>query len=200
VKLQSNMTLVTKLVSNKKFRDAFVSEHIRNGIPFQIRAMREERKWTQGKLGESADKPRNVITRIEDPNYGKLTITTLLEIASAFEVALLVKFVPFHKLLREYEDTSSVSLSVSGVSQEARQLAKWAREKDKAETKIVDSDTVGTQLLFDLGEANAINFTDRPTARIIAFPTSPQNISHTIGDTGSPELEDLGSIYNVASN
>jgi transcriptional regulator with XRE-family HTH domain len=131
VKLLSNVSLVRKLLDSKKFRDSYVYEHIRNGIPFQIRALREERRWTQGKLGEEAQKPRNVITRLEDPNYGKLTLKTLFEIASAFDVALLVKFVPFSRLLREYEDVSPVALSAQSIHEEESRLTNWATARDR---------------------------------------------------------------------
>lgn len=132
MKLLSKASLVSKLLVSKKFRDAYVYEHIKNGVPFQIRAMREERGWTQTKLGEVSEKPRNVITRLEDPNYGKLTIKTLLEIASAFDVALLIRFIPFSRLLREYDDTSSSALGVPSISREAHQLKKWAQSKAAA--------------------------------------------------------------------
>jgi len=130
VNFGSKVTLVTKLVANKKFRDAYVYEHVRNGVPFQIRTLREERGWTQGKLGEVSAKPRNVITRLEDPNYGKFTLKTLLEIASAFDVAVLIKFVPFSRLLREYDDTSPSALGAPSILEETRRLTRWARTKD----------------------------------------------------------------------
>lgn len=151
MKLISNVKLISKLLTNKTFRDSYVYEHIRNGVPFQIRAMREKRGWTQGKLGELSGKPRNVITRLEDPNYGKFTITTLLEIASAFDVALIIRFAPFSRLLSEYEDTSSSALSATAISEEESELFKWAKEKDEPTVSmpISDTDIAGNQELPD---------------------------------------------------
>lgn len=128
VSLRSRISLVSKLLKNKLYRDAYVSEHIKNGIPFQIRAMRDERDWTQARLGKEAGKPQNVISRLEDPNYGKLTIQTLLEIAAAFNVALLVKFVPFSRLVKEYEDVSPKGLSVKSIDKEIGELEQWAEQ------------------------------------------------------------------------
>ena len=141
MKLQSKVDLIRKMIKSKKVRDAFVYEHVRNGIPFQIRTLREERKWTQGKLGEEANKPRNVITRLEDPNYGKLTLKTLFEIASAFDVGLLIKFVPFSRLLREYEDVSAQGLSAISIASETDVLTRWAHSQDRKPTIGTNQDT-----------------------------------------------------------
>ena len=42
---------------------------------------------------------QETISRLEDPNYGKLTLKTLKRLASAFEVGLMVRFVPFSELV-----------------------------------------------------------------------------------------------------
>src|SRR5215213_8687879 len=132
VSSRSRTSLIKKILESKKYRNAYVAEHVRNGIPFQIRAMRDDKEWTQVELGKEAGKPQNVISRLEDPNYGKLTIQTLLEIASAFDVALLVKFVPFSRLLKEYEDVSPAALSAKSINKEIGELERWAVQDDEA--------------------------------------------------------------------
>ncbi len=128
--LLSRINVVKKLLTSRKFRDAYVYEHVRNGIPFQIRTLRKDRNWSQLELAEAAKTSRTVITRIEDPNYGKLTLKTLLQIASAFNVALLIKFVPFSRLVREYEDVSWQALGVKSIAdaEETANLQSWALE------------------------------------------------------------------------
>lgn len=126
--LLSKKTLVEKLTTDKKFRDAYVFENVRNSIPFQIRALRDERDWTQADLGLATQKPRNVITRLENPNSNIPNLNTLLEIASGFDAALIVKIVPFSRLVKEYEDVSSKALYAASVTDEKEQerLNKWA--------------------------------------------------------------------------
>jgi transcriptional regulator with XRE-family HTH domain len=87
-------------LKNKKYRDAFVESHIKNGIPFQIKTMRERRDLTQEELGVLANMKQAAISRLENPNYGNFTLKTLKEIASAFDVALTVRFVPFSDLVK----------------------------------------------------------------------------------------------------
>src|SRR5713226_7367760 len=113
----SRKKLILKL-KNKKYRDAYVSAHVRNGNAYQIRALREQQGLTQGELGKKARKPQNVISRLEDPSYGKASIPTLLDLAAAFDVALLVKFVPFSKLLKEVEDLSPEALSAKSFEED----------------------------------------------------------------------------------
>ena len=160
--LQSNVGLVSKLLNNRDFRDAYVYEHLKTGIAFQLRAMRDEREWTQAKVGKLAGKPRNVITRIEDPNYGQFSLQTLREIASAFNVALLVKFVSFSRLLDEYDDVTPQALIAPSVndSREVKRLKRWAAAKDRAQSekakqstpahslRLVHNSVIGADRLF----------------------------------------------------
>ncbi len=87
-------------LGDKTAREVFVDAHIRNTVAFQIRALRREEKWTQEKLAARAGTKPTHITRIENPEYGSHTISTLRKVASAFDVALIVRFVPFSELLR----------------------------------------------------------------------------------------------------
>jgi transcriptional regulator with XRE-family HTH domain len=103
--------LVEKL-SNREYRDAFVAEGVKSWVARQIRALREQRKLSQSELGELCSKPQNAISRLEDPDYGQMSLQTLLELASAFDVALSVKFVDYPAFLRETKDTSTQSMLV----------------------------------------------------------------------------------------
>lgn len=123
----SKKTLTKKLLNSKKFRDAFVWEHLKRSLPFQARTMRDERGWTQEKAGEVLGKPQSVISRYESPDYGRVNVQTLLEIASGYDVGLLIKFVPFSRLVREYEDVSAKALSAKSVDDpdERNTLLEW---------------------------------------------------------------------------
>jgi transcriptional regulator with XRE-family HTH domain len=103
---------------SKKRRHAFVAAFVRQGVTMQIQLLRKREQWSQKKLGEITEKKQNAITRLEDPSYGKFTLTTLLELAKAFDVALSVKFVSFSELERQSQNLSPEALCVARFNDE----------------------------------------------------------------------------------
>jgi hypothetical protein len=113
--------LIEKL-GRKAYRAAYVGEHVRRGIAAQIRAMRDQRGWNQGKLSTEMGKPQSVVSRLEDPSYGKVTVQTLLEVAATFDVALQIRFVPFSTFLQQTRDVSTRSMQVVSFSDDVSAL------------------------------------------------------------------------------
>lgn len=103
---------IVESLRDKEYRDLFVAEHISQGIAFQIRATREARGWTQQQLAEKVGKHQETISQVEDPDYGKLTLKTLKRLASALDVALIVRFVPFSQLVDYVANLSPDDLAV----------------------------------------------------------------------------------------
>jgi transcriptional regulator with XRE-family HTH domain len=101
-----------KLASGKQYREAFVSSQLKRGIPFQVRALRKQRDWSQERLAQEATLTQGVISRAEDPDYGNLTLNTLLRIAAGFDVAFVGKFVPFSELGRWFLNQSETTVQV----------------------------------------------------------------------------------------
>jgi len=72
---------------------------------------------------------QNAISRLESPWYGKATIRTLKRLAAAFDVGLVIRFVPFSKLVNWVSGTpyweegiSPESLAVSSFTEELPSL------------------------------------------------------------------------------
>jgi transcriptional regulator with XRE-family HTH domain len=91
-------TELTEKLTEKEYRASFVEAEIRRGLPLQIRAIREARNWNQKQLGDAAGIPQANISRTENTRDTFLSFQTLLKIAEAFDVALIVKFAPFSEL------------------------------------------------------------------------------------------------------
>jgi transcriptional regulator with XRE-family HTH domain len=89
--------------------------------------LREKNNWSQPELGQRASKTQSVISRIEDPNYGKFTIRTLLDLASAYDVALFISFVPYTRLIAEIKDLSPKALAVASYEEERGAMEETAR-------------------------------------------------------------------------
>lgn len=87
-------------LQDRNVREALVDAHIRNGIAFQVRSLRRGKGWTQEQLADAAGTKPTQVGRVENPDYGSHTVRMLRRIASVFDVALVVRFVPYSELLR----------------------------------------------------------------------------------------------------
>lgn len=85
--------------NDREYRHQFVDEEINVGIAFQIRSLRNRQDLKQGDLAKLLGVKQPLISLWEDPGYGKYSLATLKDLAKAFDVGLLVRFVPFSKLL-----------------------------------------------------------------------------------------------------
>lgn len=95
---------------SKEYREALAIEHVNTTLAIQIHKMRENRQWSQSDLANRLGKHQETISQWENPDYGRYSISTLKELASAFDVALLVRFIPFSELVADMVNLSSVRL------------------------------------------------------------------------------------------
>lgn len=89
---------------SKAYRDAYVASHTRQFLARQIRAFRGDRSQVQ--FGDLIGKRQTVVSRLEDPNYGKWTLQTLFDVARKLDVAVLVRFVDFSTFVELTNDVS----------------------------------------------------------------------------------------------
>ena len=104
-------------LAEKEMRDAYLAAQTRTKITAQIRALRDQREWSQGELAQRLGKPQSNVSRLENREYGSFTLKTLLELASTFDVGLVVEFVPYEDFIRRTHDLKPESLEVTGFSQ-----------------------------------------------------------------------------------
>ena len=104
-------------LADKSYRDSYVSMQLRTWLADQVRALRGD--MTQAEFGKLIGKPQAVVSRLEDPDYGKLTLQTLLEVASKLDIALLVRFVDHATFLAATNDFSDAALRPISYNQEA---------------------------------------------------------------------------------
>jgi len=93
-----------------------VESNINKGLAYQLRAMREARNWSQEELAALVDMPQTAISRLESPNYGRPTITTLKRMARVYDVGLDVRFVPFSLLVDRMSKTPRVDMGLTSDS------------------------------------------------------------------------------------
>lgn len=84
---------------DKAYRDEFVSSHLSSNIANQIATLRESRGWTQEELATAAGMKQSRISLLENPSNESVNMNTLKRIASAFDVGIAVRFVPYSNIL-----------------------------------------------------------------------------------------------------
>ena len=95
-------------IEDKEYRRGLVEGHAKDTIAFQLKQLRKALNWEQRDVAKELGNPKlqPMISRYENPDYGKYSITTLLELAAVFDVALVVRFAPFSELV-EWDLSSS---------------------------------------------------------------------------------------------
>lgn len=107
-----------KKLGSREYRESLLREIVIGWVVNQIKSLRRQRGWTQERLAEEASKPQSVIARIESESYGNWNTNTLLDIASAFDVALQIRFVSWPQFLAEADDTSPKAMQVPSFSRD----------------------------------------------------------------------------------
>jgi transcriptional regulator with XRE-family HTH domain len=105
-------------LQSREHREAFVSACVDQTIPFQVRAIRLAKKWTQKDLANKIGMKQERISTCENPNYGNFSLRTLKQLAAAFDVALIVRFAPFSELVEWEVNISPQSLELPSFEQE----------------------------------------------------------------------------------
>jgi transcriptional regulator with XRE-family HTH domain len=124
-------------LSDQEYRHGFVEAQAKDTIAFQLRAMRKERNWEQRDVATQMGldpKFQSMISRYENPDYGKFSLATLLKLAEAFDVGLAVRFVPFSELIDWDDRFSRDKAAPKTFLDEFSNLFGHAREENQADT------------------------------------------------------------------
>ena len=123
-------------LKGKSYRDLWVAEHIDTGVAFQVYSTRQKQGLSQSELAKRAGMHQSQISEIENPGNESVTLTTLKKIASALDVALMVRFVSFGELLEWESKLGPEALAPEKFDEDSR-LA--ALETPRSETPKAES-------------------------------------------------------------
>ena len=107
-------------LDDKEYAHVFVSSEINTLLPFQLREMRRERRWSQTKVAELTGQNQKTISDFENPNYARYSLNSLRRLAEAFDVALIVRFAPFSELVDWAAALSPAKLRVPSRTKDER--------------------------------------------------------------------------------
>jgi transcriptional regulator with XRE-family HTH domain len=108
--------------------------------------MRKARGWSQKELAAAARMTQARISLLENPNYeGAVNVKTLEKLASAFDVGLAVRFVPFSEL---------VDWAI-GVSRRGHDVVEHSKDEG---LKMSVVQVAGTEVVFTASTSQADNY------------------------------------------
>ena len=103
---------------DKEYRDAIVQAGIEQDIAWQIRTNRQARNLTQAQFAKMLGTRQPAVQRMEDPEYGKHSLATLVKVASVFDCALQVRLLPFSEFATISENLTPAAQYAAPFTQE----------------------------------------------------------------------------------
>ena len=94
-----------------------MAHSLRAFLADQIRALRGD--LSQKAFGELIGKPQSVVSRLENEDYGKVSLQTLIDIAGRLDIALVARFTDFPTFLRSTRDFSENAVAPAPYAQAA---------------------------------------------------------------------------------
>lgn len=91
--------MISKLIDKRETRESYIRSKLSVLIPAQIRSLRLRRAMKQGELGAEAEMKQSRISVLERIGEASFSIETLIKLAAALRVGLIVKFAPMSEML-----------------------------------------------------------------------------------------------------
>lgn len=146
-------------LDDREMRSSYVHAQTCTRLANQIRTLRVQREWTQEQLGqEMGGRPQGNVARLEDRAQLNPRLSTLAELAAAFDVGLIIKFVPYRDFLIDTRDLTPENLQVESFQRSALDLLtiepqrvdkwKWEVNKDQA-SAVLDKESADSDIQKD---------------------------------------------------
>jgi transcriptional regulator with XRE-family HTH domain len=91
--------MISKLIKGRETRESYIRSKLSVLLPAQIRSLRLRREMKQAELGAEAEMKQGRISVLERIGEVSFSVETLIKLASAFRVGLIVKFAPMSEML-----------------------------------------------------------------------------------------------------
>lgn len=118
-------------LEERDYRHVQLASHVKTNVAFQIRSLRDDmsQKELAGLMGKNA---KSAVSRMEQPHYGAMSMTTLLDLCRALDVAIQIEFIPFSEFCRKVYGPSPNRFSIPNYEsmQEKERLDEWAGGSD----------------------------------------------------------------------
>ena len=97
---------------NKEYRDSYVKTVATTYLARQIRVLRKQRGLTQRQLAQIAGIPTSAVSHAENPDKNNTRVDTLITLASALDVGIMIKFGGYEMVRDSLRTSMSEDLEV----------------------------------------------------------------------------------------
>lgn len=123
-----------KLLKDKELRNKSLADQIKIGLRYQLRSLRDSQDLTQKDLADLIGTKQSVISRLER-NAERVSLPTLLDIAEALDVGVVVRFESIDTVLDWYSEPSQKKMT----PRKSEEVLKELESKDN-EGKLAECD------------------------------------------------------------
>lgn len=135
--------LINKLVTNKTTRQAYIRSKVSTSVASQIRALRRRRAhMTQQALAREVEMRQSRISAMERPGT-RFNIETLVRLASAFKVGLVVKFTSFSEMLKWENAFSQDAFNVQTIDKDSDFSGVTGELSEEESTRAIVAELLG---------------------------------------------------------
>lgn len=130
---------------SKGYRDAYLENSVRSGVAYQIQALRKSSGLSQSEFAAKLGKPQSSVCRLEREAYGRVSVSTLLDIAKALDVGLVVRFTNYVNVLTATSHMSESDLEVDTIFETVEKAMVQGRQSSRAAVGQTLSELSGAQ-------------------------------------------------------
>ena len=145
-----------------------------------MQALRDQSGLSQAEFAIKIGKTQSVVSRLEDTEYGAVTVSTLLDVAKELDIALLVQFCSYTELLSRYADVSPQGLRVENIHQT---LGAHARQTLGAPAHPRNTAADHTRQITITGPTNKFSYKEETWPIIQNQPQHSTNRNHHYTET-----------------
>jgi transcriptional regulator with XRE-family HTH domain len=155
-------------------RHAYVEAEVVTSLAHQIKAIRLQRGWTQKELAKLMGSTQAVISRLEDPSYGRYTVKTLLELSKVFDSGLKVQFVSLVSMLNDTFVPRVSERQVEAFEDEAQNVGFFELSSPASYSVLQVSEALGANTVMQALPAATFS-----TGSAVRFPASSTQVFHS---------------------
>lgn len=178
--------MISKLIKNRDTRESYVRSKLSVLLPAQIRSLRLRRGMKQAELGTEAEMKQGRISVLERIGEVSFSIETLIKLASAFRVGLVVKFVPMSEMLAWENAFMPDEFDVAPVERDEAFINYGTVQAESPTYKLQCAETVSIRALFYSGQTgikthlvSPIEYSEIPTVEPFVFQSLGNGIGYT---------------------